>query len=246
MGNVLGWLIGTTVGRWVGVVSIGALLVGGIIWLKVHDAKVREEERAVQADKQSQEIEKMRAADRTATERILNEATAKQEAAERRMQASLDREAGLVRTIASLGQQRAVVAGEVTRVADSELHGFNARSLGIRGPADTSIPCYLAAEERAIATAITQYPLCQKQVEATNAQVVEIKEQVTAQNEKIAAMGTKLDAVTGYASRLEQSYTVLYNLFPRKRRSAKCLWMFSCGRAKPLPVPAPIDLKGRP
>lgn len=233
------WFL-SPIGRKVGLGIAAAVAL--FIAVKWYEGKVREDERTKQADKQTQEIEKMREADRAATEKILQDAQARQEDAERRMQASLDREAGLVRTIASLGQQRSAANSDVQRLSESALHGYNIEHLAIRPTGDNS-PCYLPTEERAIATAVTQYPLCQKQVETQTAQVAEIKELVSAQNAKIDAMETKFIALEGYTGRLENFYTILYNSIPRKRRGWKCLGLWACSKAKPLPVPAPLELK---
>mgnify|MGYP001583013550 FL=1 len=243
MGKVLGWIVGTTAGKWVGGIAIVSLLAGGLIWLKVHDAKVREEERAKQADAFTQEIEKLREVDRAKTDEILQAAQAKQEAAERRVEASMVREASLLRTLSAIGQQRAATTTETVRLSDSERRPYIIRSLGLRQANDTT-PCYTAAEEKAIVEAVSQFPLCQKQVEATNAQVLEIKQQVQALTDKSAALEQKFDVLSGYTTRLESYYVQVYNALPRKRRGWKCLGLWACGKAKPLPVPAPIDLKG--
>ena len=234
------WIL-SPIGRKVGLgIAVVLVLFAAVKW---YESKIRADEQLKQADKFTEQLEKIREADRAKTDEILQAAQAKQEAAERRVQESLNRESILVRSIASIQQQRSTATTSVDRVRDSDLHTFNVQGIGLRQPADNS-PCYTVAEERAIASAITQYPLCQKQVEVTNNQVQEIREQVAALTDKAAAIETKLDAVTGYATRLEGAYTILYNAFPRKRRSVKCLWMFSCGRAKPIPTPTPLDLKG--
>jgi hypothetical protein len=218
--------------------GIAVVLWGGVKWI---EGRAREDEQRKQADKFTQEVEKQRAADRAQVEEVLNAAQAKQEEAERRMQQSLDREAGLVRTIQTLGQQRAAAVTQVSGISDSAIHGFNVQQLGLRRNGEQNA-CFSISEERAIAAALTQYPLCQKQVEAQNAQIAEVKNQVTALIDKTAALETKFDTLSAYTTRLEGYYVTVYNAIPRKKRSAKCIWLWNCGKRPPLPVPAPIDL----
>jgi hypothetical protein len=218
--------------------GIAVVLWGGAKW---YAGRVREDEQRKQADKFTQEVEKQRAADRAQVEEVLNAAQAKQEEAQRRMQASLDREARLIQNLSAIQSGRVEAVRTVQQVADNALHGYNVGQLAIRSGSDTT-PCYLPAEERAIATTITQYPLCQKQVEAQNAQIAEVKTQVVALIEKTAALETKFETLSAYTSRLEGYYATVWNLIPSKRRGGKCLWLWNCSKRPPLPVPAPIDL----
>lgn len=214
---------------------------GVLRWYGNH---VRERERAKLADENTQKIEEMRSADRAKVQEVLNEATAKQEAAERRMQASLDRESILVRSLASIQQQRQSTASTVEKVRDSDLRPFNIQQLGVRAVGDNN-PCYTPAEERAIAVAITQYPLCQKQVETQTAQIAEIKEGVAALKDKTAALETKLESLAGYTDRLEGYYRVVWEALPRKGRKAwpPWCWAFKCSKKVNLAAPDPISLK---
>ena len=229
-------------GRKIGLgIAAAVVLFAAVKW---YESKIRADEQLKQADKFTEQLEKIREVDRAKTEEILQAAQAKQEAAERRVQASLDREARLVQSLSAIQSSRVEAVRAVQQIADTELHTYNVKALGLRGPDAPFSACYIPSEERRIAEALTQYPLCQKQVETQAAQIAEIKNQVQDLKTISAALETKFDSLQGYTTRLEGYYVTVYNLIPRKRRAWKCLGLWNCGRAKPIPTPAPLDLKG--
>ena len=189
----------------------------------------------------SKQLETARQKDREELDRRIQDADRIKEEAQQRFQAAVDREGQYLRTIQGLSAQRTSAAQTVVGLADSALHGYIVQQLGLRTLGDNA-PCYLPVEERTIAKAIVDAPLCQKQNDALGQQIGELKQQVKAVQDKQAATEQKVSALVDYTIKVESAYTTLYNAFPRKAKTAKCLWLWSCGKPKPLSVPSPQNL----
>lgn len=190
----------------------------------------------------SQELEKARAADRAETEKqlqrwesVYQEAQARAAAAE-----SLGRE--LARAVASIQQQRTQAVHTVSALPDSGLRPYIIQTLGLRAVGDDT-PGFIPSEERAIAKCVADQPLCAKQVETQREQIAKLEEGQAAQQDQIAALNQKYDALADYSTRLEATYTAIWNAWPRKRRSPKCLWIWKCGKGPKIPTPDPETLK---
>jgi len=228
--------------KWV--LRAGAVAVAGLafwIWLAAHDRKVREDEKEQAGAKWSQQLEQGRAADRKATEEKITQWQGLYEQAQARAAAAESMGRELARAVATIQQQRTQAFETVTRMPDSALHAYIIDQLRLRAPGDVT-PCYTPSEERAIAKAIVDGPLCQKQSETMSHQIDSLKEQQAAQQDQITALGSKYDALAGYATRLEATYTTLFNAWPRRARSAKCLWVWKCGSGPKIPTPDPQSL----
>jgi len=136
-------------------------------------------------------------------------------------------------------QQRAVQA-QVTSTPDSQLRPLVIRTLNLRAPTD-NVACYTPAEEREIANRVLDQPICRQQNNKLLEEVTIVKSQVGLLNNQIQVLDTKFDALVGYTTKLETTYTDLYNQFPHKHRSVKCLFLWRCGDRK-ITTPSPKDL----
>jgi len=223
---------------------IGAALLALIVWQIYHKGvEAGKDEQKKDSDASwSKELEQARAADRKGTEELLGHWQGLYDEAKRRDQAheaTIDR---LQTNFLSLQQQRAQVVQEVAKIPDAGLHDYVVTQLGLR-PAGVSVPCYLPAEERKLAGIVADNPICQEQVKMLGAQVEEQRKQIVDIRTQVDATEQKFDALTGYTTRLEGHYTTLYNAFPRKTRGWGCLRLWKCGKEKPLPTPDPASLK---
>lgn len=143
--------------------------------------------------------------------------------------------------VMALAAQRATATQTVERVADSDLHAYNIQTLALRDPHD-STTCYNPTEERAIASAVTQYPLCQRSVTESSKEIDALRSQVAAVNDKVSALGVELTAEKSYTSQLFNYYVTLYNDQAPSYRAAKCLGLWKCGK-RTIPTPKPETLK---
>lgn len=228
--------------RWTLRLGAGVLAVTLVLGYGLYQRRKGRTEGKQQADVTwSDTLEKMRVQDRLELDRRLADADARISEAETRFQASLAREASLIAQVRALASQRQEAIAQVGRLPDSALHGYVVSALGLR-PAGDSTPGYTVSEERALAKCVADYPLCQQQNDMLAKQVNEVRGQVAELQVKTEALVSKNDALAAYTSKLEAYYVAVYNSLPRKKRGAKCLWLWQCGKPKPLQVPAPLDL----
>ena len=192
----------------------------------------------------SSQIEQMRAEDRKQLDARLAADDQRVKAADERLKASQDRETVLISTMKQLSLQHQQVSQAVANTPDPELHALIVRTVGLR-PKDqlvNPVPGYTYPEERAIAECVGNWPICKQDVIQRDGQITEIKGQIADIQEKLATVKSQAGALKDYNSKLEGYYTLLYNAQLQPKRSAKCLWLWKCGKPKLLPVPAPAQL----
>lgn len=229
-------------GKWGIRIGVGvAVLVALFLWGQAKKREGQEEGKRDAGAEWSQQLEQARAADRKATEQQIAQWQGLYEQAQARAAAAESTGRELARAVASIQQQRVQVVDTVNRMPDSALHSYIVDQLRLRAPGDTTA-CYTPSEERAIAKAIADAPLCQKQAETMQGQITALSEQVASLKDGQAALSSKYDALAGYATRLEGTYTALYNAWPRKARSWKCLGLWKCGAGPKIPTPDPQTL----
>lgn len=183
------------------------------------------------AQSQQQEIEKARQQDRKDMQAVIDKANGALADAEKQHQAADDALQKLAGILGDLAKQRTAGEGKVSALPDSDLHGYVVGALNLR-PAGDKSPGYLPVEERALAGCVTQYPLCQKQVQAEEEKIAAEQKNTAASDQVGAARLDTIKAKDAYIAQLEAKFTELYNLHPPRYRSARCLWLWKCGSRK--------------
>lgn len=126
--------------------------------------------------------------------------------------------------------------------------------LGMRR-ADDANPSYYQEEEKEILVRVTDNPKLRSQLEETNTRVDALVGQVAELQVKGSASEEKFDALAGQlAARVEQlaaslqwgdanadAYTKVWNMLGKKKRSARCLYVWKCA-PKRIDAPAPSQL----
>ena len=223
-------------------ISAGVLVLTALFfWGRAQKNAGKEEGKQEAAQETKESLEQMRQADRAQTQQQLEGLRELIDQYKEAFNESQQRQAQLAQANALLSQQRQTVAEGVTKLPDSELHSYIVQQLGLR-PVGDRAQGYSFAEERELAKCVSDRPLCIQQVEKQRQQIAELQEGQRTQGEQLKAQQQRFDVLVGYTDRVEGYYTTLWNLFPKKKRSAKCLWLFRCGKEKPLPTPEPITL----
>lgn len=223
-----------------GGIALAVLIGVGVVYQKGKSAGAEQQKSEMVADAKVQMEEVRKAAEAefqritTASEAAIQEARASRQASERR-------ESVLVSTLAGLSQQRQAASQQVSKLTDSNLHGAIVENLGIRSPQDTS-PNYLPLEERKILETLTDYPLLKQQNQAIQAQVTEIRDQVSSLRQELGAVSAQAQAEKTLRLSYAQVYQQAYNLLRQKKRSARCFYIWRCGKEPLLSIPSPEKL----
>ena len=143
--------------------------------------------------------------------------------------------------IIALASQRSAATQVVAQVKDSDLHAYNVTTLAVRAPSDQT-PGYTYPEERAISNVLTQFPLMQKQIDASAKEVDSLKVQVAAVLDANNGLVANLTAEQNYTEQLMGYYTTLWNNQAKNHRGLKCLGLWNCAKTT-LPTPAPTKVK---
>ncbi len=183
------------------------------------------------AQSQQQELEKARQQDRKDMQSVVDKTNSALADAEKQRQSANDTLQTLAGILGDLAKQRTAGQDKVAALPDSDLHGYIVGALNLRAAGDKSAG-YLPAEERAMAGCVTQYPLCQKQVQTEEDKVLAEQKNTAASDQISAARLDTLKAKDAYIAQLEAEFAALYNLHPPKYRAAKCLWLWKCGAQK--------------
>lgn len=142
------------------------------------------------------------------------------------------RENTLLATIRSISVQKQAASAQVASLSDIEAHAYNLTLMG--GRQDGA--CYSGGQERQIAEALTQYPLCKKEVSAKDDSIKAINDRISALNDKVLEKDRQFQAMSLAKQKSDAMYVRLWNRYPPKYRSAKCLWIAKCG-ARNLDLP---------
>ena len=235
-------VIGLLTSKWGLRISAGVLVLTALFfWGRAQKNAGKEEGKQEAAQETKESLEQMRQADRAQTQQQLEGLRELIDQYKEAFNESQQRQAQLAQANALLSQQRQTVQEGVTKLPDSELHSYIVQQLGLR-PVGDRAQGYSFAEERELAKCVSDRPLCIQQVEKQRQQIAELQEGQRAQGQEIKAQQQRFDLLGAYTDRLQGYYVTLYNLYPKKKRSAKCLWLFRCGKEKPLPTPEPITL----
>src|SRR5258708_29297223 len=143
------------------------------------------------AQSQQQELEKARQQDRKDMQTVVDRANGALADAEKQRQSANDALQKLAGILGDLAKHRTAGESKVSALPDSDLHGYVVGALNLRASSDKSAG-YLPAEERALAGCVTQYPLCQKQLQASDEKIA-AEQKNTAASDQVSA--ARLDAI---------------------------------------------------
>lgn len=237
---ILAWLTSVWGKRVILAAAVLGLLLGAR-WYYIQEGVKRGREAAA-TDARAQ-IEQNRVADRKEVENIYVQSAKQLEDARARFQMAQDALKRFSDVILQLSAKRAAEATYIAKIPDSSLHEHNIQVLGLRAPND-STPGYLFPEERAIATCLSDHPLCEEQNKTLAAQVRSATDSTKALADQISTLKERDTALIGYANKVEHSYVDLYNSIPRKRNWFLTIITFGLrGKPKPLKMPSPLELE---
>ncbi len=234
-------------------VGTGIALVLAIAVWRIYVAGGNAREQKVRADV-TEKADVQRKQDRAQLNELLAESSEREAAARLREAEAVKRFEDAMRLVdraterlANIQTERTAAHARIDSLPDNLLTPHIWRAIGIRRPEDPS-PGFYPDELRYLARCTTDWPLCQQQAQALQEKVGglegEIKalgEQVQAVTDRAQATADKVDAFVEYTVKLERYYVQAYNALPRKKRAAKCLFLWKCND-KSLPVPTPADV----
>lgn len=150
---------------------------------------------------------------------------------------------GATTTINGLIAQRKAATSAVAATSDGDLHAFTIRSLNLRAKTDLT-PGYISVEERAIANAVVDDPVCRQQADVDDPQ--KMNQMQNANNIQLTQLATakdRYDFLAGYTTRLEGFYVTAYNA-AEKNTGNKFLRVITFGiKGKPNKVSLPDPLQ---
>lgn len=227
----------------VGLYTIGGIaIVGGLLVARshfIHQGQLEGQQTAT--DAMTAQREKERQQDREQLDATLKRADLTIAAAQAQLQAATEREQAASQAIKALAVQRTQAQATVNGLKDTDLHDFivGPKGLGIRQEMDKT-PGYNPAEERALATCVSDYPLCKDTTDKQASQIASINDKVDAMQKQLTALQGKYDALAAYTTTVERDYTDLYNAFPRKGNAFVRIVTFGlAGKPKKIPTPDP-------
>jgi hypothetical protein len=221
-------------GKYVLEAAVVAALLFGAYKYAEHQGSKNQKEKDDQAS--SAQIESSRKEAKDANDKVVKLANERAEAAEQRAKESQQQFSVLAQAFSALDQKSRDAHSQVDKLADSELHADIVSKLGIRKPGD-STPGYSAQEERAIDNDVTQYPIAAEKADNLGRQV-EAKTKESAANKDAAdARLAAFNSDESYIALLTEFYRRVYNEHPPRYRSAKCLFLWGCGKALVMPEP---------
>jgi small-conductance mechanosensitive channel len=144
---------------------------------------------------------------------------------------------------AQLGQvnaQSAAASARVQQLPDTALFGDIREQLHQLSPNDPQPFTY--GELRVIDNDVTQLPLRDTAIAKLTDTVKADEGQIAAAADSFKAMTAERDAWQGFGTQVEQLYIRAYNALDRRKRSARCLWVWKCTDKK-LSFPAPTTLR---
>jgi hypothetical protein len=180
-----------------------------------------------------------READRKTTESVLSRYDALLTQYDEKLKAAESRAARAEVALVTVKAQQQQAASNVAAVSDSSIHQFVKAQLG----ATDSGP-FTIAEERSLATCMTQYPLCKNEADAQRDRADASEDQIHAIDGKVDALSAKFDALASYTVRLEGAYTALWNQASQSKRAWKCLKLWKCDRPQ-ITAPNPAAITGQ-
>jgi hypothetical protein len=237
------WMfIKSPIGRY----TLAALALAGILWAGAvhfrHQGQLEGKQEAT--DKLTQVMQHEHETDRQDTNNLLSKYDQRFQSFEQKLNAAADREAQQGRIIADLVKQRAAASASVDKLKDAELHDFITATIALRDKLDKT-PGYTAGEERVIAHAVVDDPLCRKQSEEFPAQLQACKDGQDQLKGERDTVQSKYSTLAGYTGRLEGYYVEAYNAIPRKGNFwMRVVSMGFAGKPKKITVPDLKALRG--
>ncbi len=220
-----------------GIATVGLLL--GVRSHFIHQGQLEGQQTAT--DTMTAQRDKERQQDRDQLAEIVKQANSTIAAAQAQLAEASQREQAASQAIRALAVQRTQAQATVNGLKDSDLHDFivGPKGLALR-PSTDRTPGYNPAEERALASCVSDYPLCKDTTDKQANQIASINDKVDALQKQQNAMQAKYDALATYTNTVERDYTDLYNSFPRKGNTFLRILTFGlAGKPKKLTAPDP-------
>jgi hypothetical protein len=230
----------------VGRYAVAAIALAGILWAAAahfrHQGQLEGKQEAT--DTLTQQMQKQHEADRQDTNNLLQQFDQRFQGYEAKLDAAAQREEQQAKIIADLVAQRKQASDKVDGLKDNELHDFITATIALREKTDKAAG-YTPGEERVIAHAVVDDPLCRKESQTFPAQLQACKDgQTQLTGERDVNLG-KFNALADYTGRLEGYYVEAYNAIPRKGNFwLRVISLGVAGKPKKIAVPDLKALKG--
>lgn len=231
------WFL-TPLGKKVGIGILIILALTAIGW-KIYSAGQHSGE-AKQKDVQKLDINAARVEDHSQTDSKLQQNSQEGAGYKEAVRASNVRADGWQKVAEGLLEDRKRAAVASASMSDPELHPANARLLG--EPEGQS--CYSPRGERRINEALTQFPVCEKQVETANKEHGEREAAMLSMAKALGAAEERAKMLEELRKRDDQRFRDVFNLDAPRVRAGKCVWIWKCGRSKAKPDAVALPVPG--
>jgi hypothetical protein len=237
---VLTWFL-SPLGRKVGIGILIILAIGGYtLWVK-HGAREegREETRQEVTQAAAQNV-------RADAQNVAQGSQARQQQVQALAgQATISKAQAdaLVGQVSALRQEIAQSRARVQQMDSGAIHAYVVEQLALRSKGDTS-PGYTEPEEKEIAVRVTAYPILQEQTAKQGESIDKLNRALGSKEKEALLLAEDAKDWKDAHGRLLRNYATLYNTYPHKVRSWKCihtLWFSKCVNKK-LTVPAPAEI----
>lgn len=146
----------------------------------------------------------------------------------------------LVGQVSALRQEIAQNRARVQQMPQESIRAYVVGELNLRQKGDVT-PGYTEPEEREIAVRVTAYPKQQETIEKDAAAIAKLNQTIGKKEAEALLLAEDAKDWKNAHGRLLKDYTLLYNTYPHKHRSIKCLGLWKCVDKK-LTVPAPSEI----
>lgn len=179
-----------------------------------------------------QQIDKARQQDTANLNKVVTQATNETVSARKEKAVALAALSKANTTLADISRQRSNDSAKVQALPASALHSYIATMLNLRPAQQHDQPGYTDIEERVLATCVTQYPACQKQLSTYQQASADQQAHNKAADRLDAAQGVIASAQADFVDKLDAHFVKLYNLHPPRYRAMRCLWLWHCRAAQ--------------
>lgn len=249
------WILSKTgIGRTLQIVILVGVVLGIVFFagkrLGTSEGKAEVTDKVIDQDVADWKTEKLDLMDRLdAAVRTAEDAAAIAQASSVRQVEAEGRARETDARIRNLERSRTKAAEQVSRVTDEDLEDQIKRTLGMRNEDTMAVPGLFLTEQRTILSVLVDYPIVKDENAELTDKVAALGEQIGAMDDRIGAMETMHRAVEEqrdlwqrYGDRMDIHYRDAVNAIGRRKRSAKCLYLWKCTDKK-IGVPTPEELQ---
>jgi hypothetical protein len=225
--TTLSALLGSKYGKYVlEVVLVLGLVFGAYKWA---EHRGRDAQRDQDNQAHAVEIEKSRKEAADSKDALVKLATDKANASEAEAATARAQFAQLAGILSNLDARSKQGQDQVSKLADSDLHGDIVSKLAIRKP-DDNTPGYYAQEERSIDNTVTQYPIEVEKNKTLTGEIQQKDAEAKANKGTADARQQAFNADESYITLLSKYYTAIFNEHAPHKRAPQCLYLWGCGR----------------